>query len=157
MKGQKTLLHWRVNNKIAKTSSTYHDENLLWLRWRPAKVGYMSGGFHGPSNNSQTCGNCLNIKMIWDDIMVSAGIKQLYLAIWRFQSVHGNGNCTWYWTVRWGPPDSLYQDEIEIIKIITITNTNLATHIFFLLQLFFAFAFRVTRFNGTEALAQSTW
>ena len=51
--------------------------------------------------------------------------------------------------------DSLYQDEIEIIKIITIT--NLATHIFFLLQLFFAFAFRVTRFNGTEALAQSTW
>jgi len=35
----------------------------------------------------------------------------------------------------------------------------LATHIrlLFLAQLFFAFAFRVTRFNGTEELAQSTW
>ena len=37
----------------------HHHKNLLWLHWRPVKVGCKSAGFLGPSNNSRTCGNCL--------------------------------------------------------------------------------------------------
>ena len=71
------------------------------------------------------------------------------------------------------PFDFILTEEVVELE----ERTNLATHIrlLFLAQLFFAFAFRlqfsnqfqndlvgvvtfrVTRFNGTEELAQSTW
>ena len=45
--------------------SYYLHENPLWLHWRPVKVGCRSARSLDPSNNSQTCGNCLETFRLW--------------------------------------------------------------------------------------------
>ena len=59
-----------------------------WLGWRRGWVGYTSAGCLGLSNNSQTCGNCLKVLVLFKETFQQHGTHISMASIsWHIQGV----------------------------------------------------------------------